>query len=346
MLMAASLLFVQPTVAFIVLQSGTATTPPFRSLARMSDAPQLPRVKAAVIVPGFLSDESDFAPLAKALTLRGIPTVVAPMKLWHWLPVIGGRSVRPVLERIDHAVRHVAAQAGGGSIHVPPIEYGILDLWSEFWNNPGGVAAVGGTTDPSAYPIVSPRGRFPDAGQPAGRIALIGHSAGGYIARIYCSERAYGGKAYCGCRLVHSIVTLGTPHAAGSAVPFVHVEWANQEPMIPNVDALAVGASGTPGDRSGALTQGAYSFCTATGTGGELLDGDGITPTESSIAWPGANTLVLPGVTHYPWTASPFADLVAPELTQAHRKGKPWYGDDVALDKWVPWLEDKLEQLD
>ena len=49
--------------------------------------------------------------------------------------------------------------------------------------------------------------------------------AGGYVARIFCSSRAYGGKAYGGLPLVHSLVTLGTPHAEGLGVPFVHVRW-------------------------------------------------------------------------------------------------------------------------
>ncbi|KAL3897760.1 MAG: hypothetical protein SGPRY_012980 [Prymnesium sp.] len=62
----------------------------------------------------------------------------------------------------------------------------------------------------------------------------------------------------------------------------------------------------------------------------------------SSVAWEGAEKMILPGVTHYPWTASPFADLVAPELTADYRKGKPWYGDEAVVDKWLGWL---LKQL-
>jgi len=43
--------------------------------------------------------------MADTLTSRGIPTVVVPMPVWHWLPCLGGRSMRPMLERIDHTVR-------------------------------------------------------------------------------------------------------------------------------------------------------------------------------------------------------------------------------------------------
>ena len=75
----------------------------------VSLSPKLPALKAAVIVPGFLSDESDFYELAEALSADGIATAVVPMKLWHWIPILGGRSVRPLLDRIAHAVEHVAA---------------------------------------------------------------------------------------------------------------------------------------------------------------------------------------------------------------------------------------------
>ena len=48
---------------------------------------------------------------------------------------------------------------------------------------------------------------------------------------------------------------------------------------------------------------------------GAELDGDGITPTFSSIDLFGARTMVLPGVTHYPFTAAPLADIFAPVAT-------------------------------
>ena len=54
---------------------------------------------------------SDFKAMADTLTSRGIPTVVVPMPVWHWLPCLGGRSMRPMLERIDHTVRLVTVGA-------------------------------------------------------------------------------------------------------------------------------------------------------------------------------------------------------------------------------------------
>ena len=64
-----------------------------RCAVSISPSTPLPPLKAAVIVPGFLSDESDFYELAEALSADGIATAVVPMKLWHWIPILGGRSV-------------------------------------------------------------------------------------------------------------------------------------------------------------------------------------------------------------------------------------------------------------
>ena len=93
----------------------------------------LPPLKAAVIVPGLLSDDKDFIDMAKELTARGLPTAVVPMPVWAWIPQLGGRSVRPILERIDHTVRHVAAMADAesaatsGMLPVPRPGYSIHD---------------------------------------------------------------------------------------------------------------------------------------------------------------------------------------------------------------------------
>ena len=309
----------------------------------------LPPLKAAVIVPGFLSDAKDFEDLATLLTERGIPTAVVPFPLWCWLPQIGGRSVRLVLDRLEHTVRHVAAlgddaHRSQAPITVPPIEYGVADLWRDFWTNPGGVAEVGGSAYPDEYPTdVSPAGRVPaPIGEPCGRVAIIGHSAGGWISRIFLSDRAYGGKAYCGAELVHSLVTIGTPHKVGMGVPFYSVEWINREPFpAERVDGLAVGGRGTRGD-SNSVSSGAYSFCTPDGRSGDGLDGDGLTTLDSAIGLDGVETRVLDGVTHYPWTAAPFADQLIPELAAAYREGTPWYGSEAVLDQWLPWLIDRM----
>jgi len=293
----------------------------------------LPRINSAVIVPGFLSGASDFKSLADTLTSRGIPTVVVPMPVWHWLPCLGGRSMRPMLERIDHTVRHLAAN-GGDATSVPGFQYSPLDCWADFWQTPGG------GVEPDEYPVVEPRGTFPPAGEPQGRVALIGHSAGGWISRVYLSGRSYGGKAYGGASLVHSMITLGAPLADSAGPAFRGVAWTNREDAPPDVRCLAVGATGTPGDSSGRTTFLCYSFC-INGGDGSKVDGDGVTPTFSSVALPGAETLVLDGVTHFPWSDVFGGPQLAPELAKEHKNGKPWYGAPETVERWAPWLEEQ-----
>jgi hypothetical protein len=315
--------------------------------------PDLPNYRAAVIVPGFLTGKDEFVGLARTLCDIGIPSVVVPMPNWHWLPCLGGRSMRPMLDRIDYAVRHLAGAAGnlvdfdevmagdgtckfddgngddartfnyyaGANLQllIPNFSYNMLDLYRDFRNNPGGVLEVGGSAEVDKYPLWDPMGTFPEpASEPMGKVALIGHSAGGWICRAYLSERNYGGKSYNGRRLVHSLVTLGSPHGNAPGPAFKGVEWVNSEVMDSSsgVRALAVGGTGYQGDSCGDLTRGAYSFCCPVGSDGSQYDGDGVTPIQSALAMkqyvPHADTLVLEDVGHFCWSDVFGGDIVAP----------------------------------
>ena len=70
-------------------------------------------------VPGFLSGDGNFRNLAEALTARGVLTIVVLMQQWHWILYISGRSMRPNLEWIDCAVRHVTAWAARPLFVIP-----------------------------------------------------------------------------------------------------------------------------------------------------------------------------------------------------------------------------------
>ncbi|EJK59709.1 hypothetical protein THAOC_20034 [Thalassiosira oceanica] len=335
----------------------------------------LPPIKAAVIVPGFLTGKDEFLPLARSLTEMGIPSVVVPFPNWHWLPCLGGRSMRPMLERIDLAVRHLAATAGDlddferigadklekdledemselerrqdkpsdPQLLIPNIDYNAIDLYQDFRNNPGGVLKVGGSAVVEEYPLWVPRGRFPEAPEPQGKVALIGHSAGGWICRAYLSKRDYGGRSYGGIDLVHSLITLGSPHGNAPGPAFKGVEWVNSEVLDDDkFKALAVAGTGYMGDSSGSLTQGAYSFCCPNGSDGSSYDGDGVTPDFSALAMQNyvtnADTMVLEDVGHFRWSEVFGGDIVAPELTKEHAEGRPWYGDKPVIEKWAGWL--------
>ena len=199
---------------------------------------------------------------------------------------------------------------------------------------------VGGSDQVDEYPVVDPRGTFllppSDLLLPNKKVALIGHSAGGWISRAYLSDRNYGGKQYNGQQYVHSLVTLGTPNANAPGPAFSGIEWCNREPA--NVRTLAVGSTGFMGGEWGALTQGSYSFCCPDGSDGTSYSGDGVTPIFSSLAIEGAETLQLEGCTHFCWSDAFGSDWVAPELTKDHKEGRPWYGSEGVVEKWADWI--------
>ena len=323
---------------FLILISLTI---PFNVCCGLSSSP-LKDASAAVILPGYLTGDRDFRPLAKTLTERGIPTVVVPLPVWAWYPCAGGRSVRPILEKLEFTVKHVSAcLTEGKDIVVPPYQYSWKDCWDDFWDNPGGVYKVGGTDKVDEFPTdVEPRGTYPPpAIEPKRKIIIIGHSAGGFISRVYLSKRPYGGKVYNGQELVHSLVTLGTPHMEAAGAAFENVKWINREPLP--IRGLAVGGIGFPGNSSGWFTKGSYDFCGSQSDGSDC-DGDGVTTIESAMAMNGDNVekLVLDRVMHYPWRdAGIIGHLIAPDLVRQSKDGTPWYGDDEIVDKWIGFLK-------
>jgi len=301
--------------------------------------------------------------------------------------------MRPMLERIDFTVRHLAAVAGNlgdfervsqeglekslevalnspeagqvmtrekvelmkedttkintkqsdPQLLIPDFSYNIFDCWQDFRNNPGGVLKVGGSAEVEEYPLWVPKGSFPEAPEPMGKVALIGHSAGGWICRAYLSSRNYGGKKYNGHELVHSLITLGSPHGNAPGPAFKGVEWVNREDLTSyGVRALAVGGTGYKGDSSGTLTKNSYAFCCPIGTDGSQYDGDGVTPIESALAMkqvmPDSDEMLLDDVGHFCWSDVFGGETLAPELTQFHKDGRPWYGDDDIVEKWGGWL--------
>ena len=55
------------------------------------------------------------------------------------------------------------------------------------------------------------------------RVVLVGHSAGGWLGRLYLGDERYAGETFGGRRYARALVTLGTPHASAEAYPFGRV---------------------------------------------------------------------------------------------------------------------------
>jgi pimeloyl-ACP methyl ester carboxylesterase len=130
------------------------------------------------------------------------------------------------------------------------------------------------------------------------RAVIVGHSAGGILARVYIGGNPpYGGRRYSGHRRVSHLVTLGTPHVAPESGPLARIS---------EVNALFPGALHAPAGLrylcvAGAAVDGASSRTARRRyerfAGDGRVEGDGVVPVESALL-PGAESLVLDDAYH------------------------------------------------
>lgn len=185
------------------------------------------------------------------------------------------------------------------------------------------------------------------------QVCLVGVSAGGWLARLALGGVPYNGETFGLSPLVHTLVTLGTPHQSLEAYPFgraeeawicklglpadisTSLEYANYH--YPDAHSLqptrvacvcgstvcgrTVAASEVrdvlAGRQSLRDIRNAWFIQSAyvANCGDPCVDGDGVTPIQCSLL-PGAQHLVLPGVWH---NAAP---------------GKHWYGTQEVVEQW------------
>jgi pimeloyl-ACP methyl ester carboxylesterase len=156
------------------------------------------------------------------------------------------------------------------------------------------------------------------------QFVLVGHSAGGVIARLYLYEGTVWGHAYAGVEHVRMVVTLGSPHCGDRGT---HLGWflsdeANRlVPGVPYTGLVgyrAVAGRSVVGDAQGTYQERRafrmYHFFSGKGD----TWGDGVVPVESARL-EGAETLILEGVSH------------------SAKHGRNWYGHSKAvLRRWWP----------
>jgi triacylglycerol esterase/lipase EstA (alpha/beta hydrolase family) len=159
------------------------------------------------------------------------------------------------------------------------------------------------------------------------QINLIGHSAGGWIARIYLGEQPYdvhGGTPERACWSAHPsvsrLITLGTPHISQERwtrknLDFVNLTYPNA--FHANVQYVCVAGRAIFGKRRWGSWLAYSSYQLTCGQGN--CWGDGITPiTAAHLA--GAKNLTLEGVRHAPTS------------------GGLWYGSPEVVPQWVDAL--------
>jgi hypothetical protein len=162
-------------------------------------------------------------------------------------------------------------------------------------------------------------------------VLVIGHSAGGVLARLAMSPFPFQGYRAAVAEGVGALVTLGSPlHNAPDCDPRMRVAqevtslldettpgafFAPRTAYVTVAGSFARGAPRDDPDRHRRRAGGAYAR--VLGEAGREADGDGLIPAPAAHL-DGATQLTLPGIVH----------------GQAMRA--PWYGDDPALDVWWP----------
>jgi hypothetical protein len=162
-------------------------------------------------------------------------------------------------------------------------------------------------------------------------LLVIGHSAGGVVARILTAEAPFEGRRFAGAGRIGAIVTLGTPHvneweawtsrrSGVYPIRFVdtHVPGAYWAPRIGYLAvasrwAPARARSANPGER---WLRRSYERLLPP-PWPDVIEGDGVTPVSSALL-PGARHITLDGAAH------------------GQGLGRPWYGSSEWLDAWWP----------
>jgi pimeloyl-ACP methyl ester carboxylesterase len=158
----------------------------------------------------------------------------------------------------------------------------------------------------------------------ARRFIIVGHSAGGVIARLYLSEQPVWGRVYAGQNHTAALITLGSPHCCqrGTDTGWFLTDEANR--LMPaasttgQVRCWSVAGQSHQGREDGTYRERqafrAYRFFT--GQGG--LWGDGIVPIRCA-SLEGAEDLILNGVAH------------------SAKVSSDWYGGSKAIiRRWWP----------
>jgi pimeloyl-ACP methyl ester carboxylesterase len=158
----------------------------------------------------------------------------------------------------------------------------------------------------------------------AARFILVGHSAGGIIARLYLHDRPVWNQVYAGGQHVDSVISLGSPHCStreGETGWFL-IDEANR--LVPGAAyAQRVCYHTVAGEFRLGREQGdfrerrayrAYQFFAGRGS----IWGDGVVPV-ACAGLQGVDTVMLPGVAH------------------ARKYAREWYGGSKAIIRqWWP----------
>ncbi|MBD2315080.1 lipase [Desertifilum sp. FACHB-1129] len=161
----------------------------------------------------------------------------------------------------------------------------------------------------------------------APKVNLIGHSAGGWIARIYLGEKPYcihgdvteEAGLWDARQKVATLVTLGTPHVSQERWTKRNLDFVkNNYPgaFYPDLRYVCIAGKAIFGQRRNWFVYSSYRLTCGVGD----VWGDGITPVEAAHL-EGAENITLDGVWHSP--SNPGS----------------WYGSAQIMDRWIAYLK-------
>ncbi len=71
-----------------------------------------------VILAGYLAGAQDYQPIAQYLQELGLTATVVPLQWWEWLPTVGGRSIAPILAKLDATIQQVRSQTQAAQVNI------------------------------------------------------------------------------------------------------------------------------------------------------------------------------------------------------------------------------------
>lgn len=154
-----------------------------------------------------------------------------------------------------------------------------------------------------------------------GKVTLVGHSAGGLVARLYLSPRPFMRHAYHGLDYVDHLITLSSPHNYQRRS--IHGGWLpgwleKRYPgayFAPEVRYTSVAGKLIRGNPHGSFRERhAYALYKELIGNGDVW-GDGLVPVASALLH-GSQQLTLDGVSHF------------------RGFGGPWYGATEVIPQW------------
>lgn len=176
------------------------------------------------------------------------------------------------------------------------------------------------------------------------RVILLGHSAGGWLARGYVGDELYGATAQQPAPGVSAIVSLGSPHRSPPPDIFDVTRgcrtWLNERTggaHYPGIRYVSVagrtvrGSTAPTASQSRPVRLASQSYAHLRGEAIEGVYGDGVVPLECALL-PGSRQVLLEGVYH----------AMSSRQTCDQGGGKVWYGNDSVVDAWLaPLLEEE-----